>query len=182
MLFRSRGWLRGEVGRGTYVQRPDAGADALGLWNAGRPEGGPIDLVMNLPPPGEGGAELRRTLAALVDEPSLAGLLDHHSDGWIERHCRSAAAWLARTGLDARLDGLEHATWGYCRAMAGGKPPAQIEALTEALGTKYVGFDRTAIKYYCVGAEVLGVLLLFATVVAERYREWRVDPYRDVQR
>ena len=33
-----------------------------------------------------------------------------------------------------------------------------------------------------VGAVVLGVLLLFATVVAERYREWRVDPYRDVQR
>lgn len=68
------------------------------------------------------------------------------------------AALLARTGLDARLDALEHGTWGYCRAMAGGKAPAQIEAITDALGTKYVGFDRTAIKYYCVGAEVLGVI------------------------
>lgn len=33
-----------------------------------------------------------------------------------------------------------------------------------------------------VGAIALGVLLLFGSVVAERYREWRVDPYRDVQR
>jgi anti-sigma factor RsiW len=33
-----------------------------------------------------------------------------------------------------------------------------------------------------VGAIVLGVILLLVTVVADRYREWRNDPYRDVQR
>ncbi len=68
------------------------------------------------------------------------------------------AALLAREGLQCRLDALEHPAWGYCRAMAGGKPAADLDAMTRSLGEKYVGFDRTAIKYYCVGAEVLGVI------------------------
>jgi hypothetical protein len=31
-------------------------------------------------------------------------------------------------------------------------------------------------------AIVIGVLLLFASVIGERYREWLTDPYRDIQR
>jgi len=31
-------------------------------------------------------------------------------------------------------------------------------------------------------AVVIGVLLLFSSVVWERYREWLTDPYRDIQR
>ncbi len=31
-------------------------------------------------------------------------------------------------------------------------------------------------------AIVIGILLLFASVIWERYREWLTDPYRDVQR
>lgn len=31
-------------------------------------------------------------------------------------------------------------------------------------------------------AIVIGVLLLFASVIWERYREWLADPYRDIQR
>jgi hypothetical protein len=31
-------------------------------------------------------------------------------------------------------------------------------------------------------AVVIGVLLLFASVIWERYREWLTDPYRDVRR
>ncbi len=31
-------------------------------------------------------------------------------------------------------------------------------------------------------AVVIGVLLLFASVIHERYREWLTDPYRDVER
>jgi len=68
------------------------------------------------------------------------------------------AALLAREGLRCRLDALEHADWGYCRAMAGGKPAADLAALTDQLGAHWVGFDRTAVKYYCVGAEVLGAI------------------------
>jgi anti-sigma factor RsiW len=33
-----------------------------------------------------------------------------------------------------------------------------------------------------VGAVVIGFLLLLASVVADRYREWLTDPYRDVHR
>lgn len=32
------------------------------------------------------------------------------------------------------------------------------------------------------GAIVIGILLLFASVVWERYRVWLTDPYRDIQR
>ena len=32
------------------------------------------------------------------------------------------------------------------------------------------------------GAIVVGVLMLLASVIWERYREWLTDPYRDVQR
>jgi hypothetical protein len=31
-------------------------------------------------------------------------------------------------------------------------------------------------------AIVIGVILLFASVIWERYREWLTDPYRDIQR
>jgi anti-sigma factor RsiW len=33
-----------------------------------------------------------------------------------------------------------------------------------------------------VGAVVIGVILLLASVIWERYREWLTDPYRDVYR
>jgi hypothetical protein len=33
-----------------------------------------------------------------------------------------------------------------------------------------------------VGAIAIGILLLFASVVHDRYREWLSDPYRDVHR
>jgi hypothetical protein len=31
-------------------------------------------------------------------------------------------------------------------------------------------------------AIVIGILLLLASVIGERYREWLTDPYRDIQR
>ena len=33
-----------------------------------------------------------------------------------------------------------------------------------------------------MAAIVIGFLLLLATVIADRYREWLTDPYRDVHR
>ena len=32
------------------------------------------------------------------------------------------------------------------------------------------------------GAIVIGILLLLASVILEQYRQWLIDPYRDVQR
>lgn len=33
-----------------------------------------------------------------------------------------------------------------------------------------------------IGAIAIGILMLFASVIWDRYREWQSDPYRDVQR
>jgi DNA-binding transcriptional MocR family regulator len=153
-----RGYLRGEVGRGTFVHRPQSGSGPLSLWSAARPEEGPIDLVMNLPPPGQGGAALRQVLAALAEEPGLAGLLDHHAEGSIERHCRSAAAWLGRSGLEAQAasvaltNGAQHAI--LCALMAVTRPgdALLVERLTypplreisRHLGLRLVGIDMDA--------------------------------------
>jgi hypothetical protein len=46
-------------------------------------------------------------------------------------------------------------------------------------------FTTSAVNLWsklAVGAIVIGLLLLFASVVYERYREWLTDPYRDVHR
>ena len=32
------------------------------------------------------------------------------------------------------------------------------------------------------GAIVIGIILLLASVILEQYRQWLIDPYRDVQR
>ena len=39
------------------------------------------------------------------------------------------------------------------------------------------GWEKAA-----TSAMVIGVLLLFASVIHDRYREWHTDPYRDIQR
>lgn len=39
-----------------------------------------------------------------------------------------------------------------------------------------------AAEKLAVGAVVAGLLILLASVARERYREWKTDPYRDVER
>lgn len=46
-------------------------------------------------------------------------------------------------------------------------------------------YTRSSIALWekmATGAVVLGIVLLFATVLYERYRHWQVDPYKDVYR
>lgn len=46
-------------------------------------------------------------------------------------------------------------------------------------------YTRSAIatwEKFATGGIVLGIVLLFATVLYERYRAWQVDPYKDVHR
>ncbi|MDP6343823.1 MAG: PLP-dependent aminotransferase family protein [Alphaproteobacteria bacterium] len=99
-----RGLVTGEVGRGTYV-RVSGGTDAAEtLWAPARQADGPISLVMNLPPAGIAAPALARTFRELADAGDLGPLLDHQSDGRIEVHLQSAAAWLGRLGLAATGD------------------------------------------------------------------------------
>lgn len=153
-----RGFVRGEVGRGTFVHQPDGAADPLSLWSATRPQDGPIDLVMNLPPPGQGGEALRQTLAALAEEPGLAALLDHRAEGWAERHSRSAATWLGRTGLEVDAgaitltNGAQHAILSALMAVTRPSDVVLVERLTyppvreiaHHLGLRLVGLEMDA--------------------------------------
>lgn len=98
----SRGLLRGETGRGTYVRRtslpvpPHAGAaDLL------RPAEGPIDLSRNLPAPGRAASFLRTTLAGISRAAGLQSFLDYQSRGDLVHHGEAAIAWLALCGVDA---------------------------------------------------------------------------------
>ncbi|MFM0558169.1 hypothetical protein P0D69_45860 [Paraburkholderia sediminicola] len=68
------------------------------------------------------------------------------------------AALMAQAGLQSRLDTFEHGDWGYCRTMVARSDGFDLNAITAGLGEDVVAFRRTAIKYYPVGAEVLGVI------------------------
>jgi DNA-binding transcriptional MocR family regulator len=99
-----RGFVTGEVGRGTYVGSGSATKAAGALWAPARDGDGPISFVMNLPPAGAAAEALAKTFGDLGRSSDLGPLLDHQSSGRIEAHLRSAAGWLGRLGLDATAD------------------------------------------------------------------------------
>jgi len=68
------------------------------------------------------------------------------------------AALLARRGIRSRLDTLEHPDWGYCRTMIAKADGFDLASIERHLGERYVAFSRTAVKYYPVGAEMMGVI------------------------
>ena len=100
-----RGFVSGEVGRGTYVQdaRPSPAAQTAELT---RTAAGPIDFSLNLPAPGPAAAALSRTLEELSGSKALAGFLDYQTAGDQGRHAAAAAEWLGRVGLDTRSDDI----------------------------------------------------------------------------
>lgn len=79
-------------------------------------------------------------------------------------HCGRGAetgvfsALMAQQGLRSRLDTFEHADWGYCRTMTASATGFNLDAIRTGLGEDFVGFRRTAMKYYPVGAEVIGMI------------------------
>lgn len=96
-----RGFVRGEVGRGTYVRE---GGPLLAETPRGdliRPSSGPIDFSVNLPAPGQAAAALARSLNALSGSNALAAFLDYQTTADQERHREAAARWLTRVGLEA---------------------------------------------------------------------------------
>jgi len=101
-----RGFVRGEVGRGTYVR--EAGPLPLEPRPAAltRPSEGPIDFSLNLPAPGRAAAALARSLEALSGSSSLASFLDYQAPGDNRRHAAAGAAWLGRVGLEADGDDI----------------------------------------------------------------------------
>lgn len=104
---------------------------------------------------------------ALVIAADLAGggLMLARLGSDIKRvHCGRGAetgvlsALMAQEGLRSRLDTFEHPDWGYCRTMTASASGFKLDAIRNGLGEDFVGFRRTAMKYYPVGAEVIGMI------------------------
>ena len=89
-------------------------------------------------------------------------------------HCGRGAetgvlsALMAQQGLRSRLDTFEHPDWGYCRTMTASATGFRLDAIREGLGEDFVGFRRTAMKYYPVGAEVIGMIDAISQLKAQQ--------------
>src|SRR5215210_3350068 len=99
-----RGLLVGETGRGTFVKE-NLLDDAFPASSAGEDET-LIDLSLNIPPLSFGdplGQALTKTLSGLAARPGLSAIMGYQSAAaGIERHRVAGAAWVARSGLEAR--------------------------------------------------------------------------------
>ena len=130
-----RGFLDGEVGRGTYVRASPPPPVLASPARMTRTAAGPIDFSLNLPAPGEGADALASTLDRLKQGPDLAAFLDYQTDGDLERHARTGASWLARLGLEGRhedvvlTNGAQH---GLMVALLATLRPGDV-LLTEAM-------------------------------------------------
>jgi DNA-binding transcriptional MocR family regulator len=93
----------GEVGRGTYVLGVASEAALFALQH--RPEGGVIDLSLNMPPI----AARDNDLAAFLEQlgtVEAARLLHYPSPGEVLVHKQAAVGWLKRRGVEADPEGL----------------------------------------------------------------------------
>ncbi len=96
-----RGFLRGEVGRGTYVRA--TGPLAMDSHAGGliRQATGPIDFSLNLPVPSQASTVLKETLLDLSRTNDLLNLTDYQTSGSLNKHAIAAKQWLKQVGLDA---------------------------------------------------------------------------------
>jgi len=93
----------GEVGRGTYVLGVASEAALFALQQ--RPEGGVIDLSLNMPPVGARDSDLA-AFTGRLGPVEAARLLHYPTPGETLLHRQTAAAWLRRRGMEADPDGI----------------------------------------------------------------------------
>jgi DNA-binding transcriptional MocR family regulator len=99
------GFLTGEVGRGTFIR--DMGKRLSTLAGRETPADHVIDISLNYPPAGGGEEDaFRDALAAVSRSNDLAPLLAYQHDGATPEQRLTAAAWLARAGIEARPEGI----------------------------------------------------------------------------
>ena len=113
------------------------------------------------------GLDEARIAQAIVIAADIAGggLMLARLGSDIKRvHCGRGAengvlsALFAQQDMRSRLDTFEHPDWGYCRTMVASATGFNLDAIRAGLGEDIVGFRRTAMKYYPVGAEVIGMI------------------------
>ncbi|MEU7002506.1 PLP-dependent aminotransferase family protein [Nonomuraea sp. NPDC046570] len=112
-----RGYVVGEVGRGTYVRPADA-VPQDGPVALTRRLDGPVDLSLGLPFIGSAGDALSATLAEIARSRDLGALLDNGEARG--RHADAGAAWLCQLGLAAeseRIMLVNGAQQGICATL-----------------------------------------------------------------
>lgn len=95
-----RGFLYGEVGRGTFVRT--AGplpADDPVEARLSRTAEGPYDFSLNLPAVGDSATYLSETLRDLADSNALPAFLDYQAEEDLTRHAQAGADWIEHLGL-----------------------------------------------------------------------------------
>lgn len=130
-----RGFLTGEVGRGTYVRATGQATPYSDQADMMRPATGPIDFAHNLPMPGESARALAATLGELKRSPRLASLLDYQTEDDQARHTAAGAKWLTQVGLERDASGTVltlGAQHGLIVALMATLRPGDV-LLTEAL-------------------------------------------------
>ncbi len=129
----------GEIGRGTYVKgdgrypQPQAPrAFALG----GQQDNG-INLSMAVPPLGDGGMYLAKTLREIAEDPILtAELVDYQPHSGLIRHRQAGVDWAARVGLETNVNsmtltnGTQHAIMVALMALTRPGDTVLIESIT----------------------------------------------------
>jgi DNA-binding transcriptional MocR family regulator len=93
----------GEVGRGTFVLGVASEAALFALQH--RPEGGVIDLSLNMPPVALRDRDLAATLGRM-DPTQAARYLHYPRPDDVLVHRQAAAGWLKRRGVEADPDGI----------------------------------------------------------------------------
>ncbi|MBL8688708.1 MAG: PLP-dependent aminotransferase family protein [Rhodospirillaceae bacterium] len=139
-----RGYLSGEVGRGTFVRGAVQPKRTPGQE---REEHGLIDFDMNRPTVDAPHAGyLAESLARLARSPELADMLRYQPNAGLPSHRAAGAAWMAKSGLDAQgervvvTSGGKHSLFVVLHAIA--KPGDTI--LTEELSWPGI---RSVAKY-----------------------------------
>ncbi|MEW5725885.1 MAG: PLP-dependent aminotransferase family protein, partial [Thermodesulfobacteriota bacterium] len=102
-VAQSRGLLRGEVGRGTYVAGGEP--ETLPPHALPSPAADLIDLRLNVPPYAED-PDLGEVLRELAGRTDLAPLLWYLPAEGLLRHREAGAAWVRRAGLEAGPEDL----------------------------------------------------------------------------
>ncbi len=98
-----RGLVRGEIGRGTFVE--GALPDGLQAEDEAQDEGGLIDLSVNLPVYSED-PDLGATLRQLGQRQDLSRLLHYQAHAGMPHHRRAGALWARRFGLTVKEEAI----------------------------------------------------------------------------
>ena len=97
----NRGLVVGEVGRGTFVRRPDSGPPAPSLHIREPAEPDVVDLSLNTMPMPDGVALVGQALAELAVDPRSAALVsDYAPQPGLAEHRHAAVGYLRRAGLE----------------------------------------------------------------------------------